>query len=75
MTNKNKAGLTDKFRPPKTKACRACKVEKPLDEFYLNAESNDGRTNKCISCLIKADQKRKEERKEYGKLFFDAKDF
>lgn len=60
----------DSFRPPKTKVCRSCKIEKPMSEFYLNAETKDGRTYKCAACLVEADRKKKAEKKEYGKKFF-----
>ena len=33
--------------PLKTKICVNCKVEKPLDQFWINRSSKDGR---CIPC-------------------------
>lgn len=63
-------GLTDQFRPSKTKVCRKCRIEKPMTEFYLNAESKDGRTNKCSSCLIEMANRKKAEEAEYAKKYF-----
>lgn len=62
--------LTDHFRPPKTKVCNACKKEKPLKQFYLNPDNKDGRTNKCIACLLEVEDKKTGKKAEYAKQFF-----
>ena len=63
-------GYTDQFRPPKTKVCNTCKIEKPLKDFYLCSENNDGRTNKCSDCLKKVDKEKKIVKAEYAKNYF-----
>jgi hypothetical protein len=63
-------GLTEKFRPPKTKVCVGCKEKKPLKEFNINTENKDGRYSKCKKCLKAIEKKKKEDIKEYAKTFF-----
>lgn len=62
--------LTDKFRPPKTKACNTCKNEKPLKDFPQQTESKDGRHNKCRVCLKEAEEQKKASQAEYAKQYF-----
>jgi hypothetical protein len=62
---------TKKFRPPKTKVCKGCNAEKPLKEFNINTENKDGRYSKCKKCLKAIEEKKKEDKKEYAKTFFD----
>lgn len=64
-------GYTDKFRPPKSKVCKGCNKERPLKEFYLNGDSKDGHYNTCPDCLKAIEKKKKEDKKEYAKTFFD----
>ena len=63
-------GLTNKFRPPKTKICNTCKIEKPLKDFYLCGENKDGRTNKCADCLKDVEKQKKIDKAEYAKKYF-----
>ena len=36
----------------KTRLCRSCKIDKPLEEFYEDKRvKKDGRRSRCISCL------------------------
>lgn len=62
--------LTDKFRPPKTKICNTCKIEKPLKAYPQQTESKDGRHNKCRDCLKAVEKQKKAELAEYAKNFF-----
>lgn len=40
------------------KTCRACKIEKPLDEFHKSSSSPDGRQYRCKPCSIAAARQR-----------------
>lgn len=62
--------LTDKFRPPKTKACKTCKIEKPLNNFPIQTESKDGRHNKCRECLKEVEKQKKASLAKYAKQYF-----
>ena len=33
-----------------TKVCRDCQIEKPLDDFYKNPKTKDGRVSYCKPC-------------------------
>lgn len=65
--NQQPMTYTAPFRPPKTKICNACKIEKPLKDFHKNPESRDGRHNKCKDCYKEVEDKKKAELAEYGK--------
>jgi hypothetical protein len=65
----------DRFRPPKTKTCRICKIEKPIKEFSVQGKNTDGRTHECRSCKKDIEDQKKASRKEYAKTFFDEKEF
>lgn len=62
--------LTDKFRPPKSKACNSCKIEKPLNNFPIQTENKDGRHNKCRDCLKEVEAQKKANLAEYAKNYF-----
>lgn len=36
--------------PTATKVCRACGVDKPVDEFYRHVRQRDGRATECKPC-------------------------
>jgi hypothetical protein len=36
---------------PLTKRCRACGIEKPIEDFSPNKNAKDGRSHVCKSCL------------------------
>ena len=38
------------------KKCSMCKVEKDINSFYININSKDGKTSKCIDCDKKYDK-------------------
>lgn len=40
------------------KTCRACKIEKPLDEFHKASKTPDGRQYRCKPCSISAARQR-----------------
>jgi len=53
---------------PKTKVCRICNTEKPIEEFRLNKDTRNGkvyvyRKYLCIDCQTKRDNKYREENK------------
>lgn len=75
MNEKSKTGLTDKFRPPKTKVCRLCKQDKPVKEFARNIRGRSGYANECRTCNREQENKKTEQQKENAKTFFDAKYF
>jgi hypothetical protein len=55
--------LTENYTQPSTRICRACEVEKPISDFYIDRR-NGGKSKfrpDCISCDIAA-------AKLYGKL-------
>jgi hypothetical protein len=70
-----KPSLTDRFHPPKTKICTACKIEKPIKDFSRVARSADGFDWACRACKKEHEDARKQKRKEYSKTFFDEKEF
>ena len=41
----------------KTKACRVCKKNKPLKDYYIRTTAPDGRYTTCIQCQRKRDRK------------------
>ena len=65
----------DQFRPPKTKTCRICKIEKPIKEFSVQIKNSDSRTHECRACKKEIEDQKKEQRKEHAKTFFDSKYF
>lgn len=75
MNEKSKTGLTDKFRPPKTKVCRLCMHEKPTKDFARNVRGRSGYANECRACNREQENKKTEQQKEQAKIFFDAKFF
>jgi WhiB family redox-sensing transcriptional regulator len=40
------------------KTCSSCRVPKPLDKFWRDAHSSDGRKYACITCLSAAQSRR-----------------
>lgn len=50
------------------KKCNKCKVEKPLNEFYIDRINTDGRNGICAKCEKEKDRIRREEKK-YFKQF------
>lgn len=64
------SGLTDKFRPPKTKVCRLCKVEKPIKDFVHNLKGRHGYANECRCCKKEHEDRKKAAKSEYGKKYF-----
>ncbi len=69
------AGLTDKFRPPSTKVCRLCKIEKLIKEFVMQIKNRDGRSHECRTCKKDIEDQKELKRKELAKTFFDSKYF
>jgi sulfite reductase alpha subunit-like flavoprotein len=49
----------------KSKICRKCGVEKPIEAFYLNKSYKDGRLSTCNTCKREVDLKRKRKYKTY----------
>lgn len=48
-----------------TKICRACKTEKPLNEFQKDNRTKDGHTWLCLLCAAKAANKWHHENREH----------
>lgn len=67
--------LTDRFRPPKTKVCKACKVDKPIKEFAHNIKNKDNYDQNCRACKKAIEDQKELKRKEHAKTFFDSKYF
>lgn len=58
---RNKVGCSECNKAiPEQKACTKCKVVKPLDEFYKDKGSRDGRSSTCNVCGRAASQATKE---------------
>ena len=57
------------------KRCRKCGEEKPLEEFYLNRATKDGRTTRCADCMRAYSKQRNAtpEGKEYNRKYFQGK--
>jgi hypothetical protein len=53
-----------------TKTCITCHIPKPLKDFRRQGDTKDGRRSTCTACVKAADDKRKAEKKEYGKKYF-----
>ena len=41
------------------KPCKKCGVEKELEEFYVNRQKRDGRSNVCRCCQQEIDRRRR----------------
>jgi hypothetical protein len=35
----------------KTRLCRLCKIDKPLDDYYKTNRTKDGRRSRCVACM------------------------
>lgn len=46
-----------------SKTCKACKITKPLSDFYVNKATRDGVSNRCASCLNTTNRQQKLELK------------
>ena len=57
---------------PQTKDCRMCGETKPVDEFYRNADHQDGFLNVCKIChrLRSADAAKRRQERDYQPLAF-----
>ncbi len=55
-----------------TKTCSICKIEKPLEEFWRDRNSKDGRTYYCIPCKKKYQKEKGANRYEVKKKYLLA---
>ena len=46
------------------KKCSQCGLEKPLDDFYANAESRDGYSSMCKQCQNKISRRYAQENRD-----------
>lgn len=56
----------------KTKICKGCGIEKPIDSFNRQTKNRDGRRNKCVACTREQERKYRravEALKKAGKTF------
>jgi 5-methylcytosine-specific restriction endonuclease McrA len=51
----------------KTKICHKCRAEKPLEDFYKDKSSKDGRFHDCKQCWHEHDTKRYHDNPEFHK--------
>jgi hypothetical protein len=49
----------DEATAPTTKVCTGCERELPLDEFYRDSKTKDGRRFKCKECIAALDEERR----------------
>ena len=51
------------------KACKACGVEKPLDEYYRDSLMRDGHVNRCKDCARARNRENRAKNAEYYRAY------
>jgi hypothetical protein len=54
----------------KTKPCTRCTIPKPLSDFPVQTETNDGRGTICKPCERQVRKEKKAKQAAYSKQFF-----